>query len=236
MAVPDLESLARRLAKDLDAKDAARERARGACRGVQRSAKLAIQRFHANGSGARELRQAVVGARAVRRELSAFPGLMGEGFVAEALEELAEAGIVHALLHRRPLPSPERLGVTPEAYVLGMGDAIGELRRACLARLASGELAAAEQALAGMESLYLTLMRFDHPAALAHVRRKQDVARALVERTQGELTVAIGGRRLEKRIEELGTLLDELEGKKKEKSKKRKSADEELDVDQAWGR
>jgi translin len=55
--------------------------------------------------------------------------------------------------------------------------------------------------MASMDELYDFLMQFDYPAALAGVRRKQDVARSLVEKTRGELAVATAASSLERRLE-----------------------------------
>ncbi len=37
-------------------------------------------------------------------------------------------------------------------------------------------------------------MRFDYPDAIVAIRKKQDVARSLLEKTRGEMTVAMSNR------------------------------------------
>ena len=54
--------------------------------------------------------------------------------------------------------------------------------------------------LENMENIYDQLMRFDHPSAIVPIRRKQDVARTLIEKTRGEIAVATRGKVLEDKI------------------------------------
>jgi translin len=55
-----------------------------------------------------------------------------------------------------------------------------------------------------MEEIYHLLMSFDYPDAVTKgMRRKGDVARSLLDRTRGDLTNAIGQRRLEAELREV---------------------------------
>jgi len=54
-----------------------------------------------------------------------------------------------------------------------------------------------------MEEMFLVIMRFDFPDALIPIRRKQDVARSLLEKTRGEVAVAVNSARLQEKIDEL---------------------------------
>jgi translin len=54
-----------------------------------------------------------------------------------------------------------------------------------------------------MEDMFLVIMRFDYPDAIVSIRRKQDVARSILEKTRGDVAVAVSSARLEKRIAEL---------------------------------
>jgi translin len=124
-----------------------------------------------------------------------------------ALQEVSEAAIVHALLRGNTLPEPEALGVTSAAYLLGLGDAVGELRRFALDRLRDGKVDDAAGYLRMMEDIFDALLRFDHPDAIVPLRHKQDVARGLLERTRGELAVAAHGTALERRLRDLARKL-----------------------------
>jgi translin len=124
-------------------------------------------------------------ARRVRAE-----GRGDEGLAQDAIQEGVEATLLSAVARAEALPGPEELGVEPEPYLLGLGDVVGEVRRLALASLAEGALARAEAYLGLMDRLYLTLMRFEAPRGIVQLKPKQDSARALVEKTRGEVTMA----------------------------------------------
>ena len=67
---------------------------------------------------------------------------------------------------------------------------MGEIRRLTLRSLADDRLEEAEGRLALMEKIYHDLMRFDAPRSILSMKPKQDAARALLERTRGEVTMA----------------------------------------------
>jgi translin len=132
----------------------------------------------------------------VRRELArlakdlpkVFPG--DEGLAEDALQEGVEAVLLGAAMAGTSFPGPAELGVPPESYLLGLGDVVGEVRRLTLADLTRGDLGAASDRLGLMESLYHTLLQFETARAIVSLKPKQDTARALVERTRGEVTMA----------------------------------------------
>lgn len=89
------------------------------------------------------------------------------------------------------MPEPEEVGIPYEPYLLGLADAMGELRRAVLDFLRKGELKSAEELFSLMEGVYEFLVEFDYPdAVLPGMKRKQDVVRGLIERTRGELILS----------------------------------------------
>lgn len=221
----ELDRLAARLEQELDRKDQLREQAMLGCRGILRASTLAVKAMHQGQDPAKAIEAATRDAGRLDALLQGHPEVYGAGFVEEALQELAEAALVHAILHGNPLPEPEELHCPTIPYLCGMGDAVGELRRAALDAMRKAEWKRAEHLLGWMDALFDTLMRFDQPVA-SGVRRKQDVARSLVEKTRGELTVTMRGRALE---ESIGGILDELE--KGKKTKKPKKAGPELDLD-----
>jgi translin len=129
--------------------------------------------------------------------------------VVAALQEYAEAAILHSLITEKRYPTPEELGVEETDYVLGLADVPGELRRQALDSLREGELEAAEGILETMEEIYLYLVEAEEASMmLKGMRRKLDVARGVIERTRAEVTAEAGRRRLSR---ELGSFRDRLE-------------------------
>ena len=113
-----------------------------------------------------------------------------EGLAHDALQESVEAILLGAIIHAEPLPGPADLAVEPEPYLMGLGDVVGEVRRLALGHLGHGDLAAAEADLDTMEHLFRTLMHFDTTRAIVSLKPKQDVARSLLEKTRGDVTMA----------------------------------------------
>ncbi|HZY69622.1 MAG TPA: hypothetical protein VFF67_01420 [Thermoplasmata archaeon] len=123
-------------------------------------------------------------------EFSRRAGRADEGLAMDAFQEAVEASLLAAVVAGRELPGPTDLGVEPEPYLLGLGDLVGEVRRLALDHLASGDLANADAALTLMDRLVRVLMRFDTTRSIVALKPKQDVARALLEKTRGDVTMA----------------------------------------------
>jgi translin len=189
-----LDALGEQLHAQLRAKNAARDLALEQSRTLIRHASLAIRAVHREerALAEEELEQACGQATALRAGLTAYPDLFYAGYTQDALKELAEASIVFALVNRRPLPKPEDLGVETAAYLNGLGEAAGELRRRCLDTLRKGDTAGAERLLAMMDDIYSLLVTLDYPDALTGgLRRTTDMVRGVSERTRGDLTLSL---------------------------------------------
>ncbi len=124
-------------------------------------------------------------------------------FMQESLQEYTEAVVVYALLQREDPPSFSELGIPPEYYALGLGDVIGELRKCILDAIRTEKYEEVDYFLELMEEISYEIMSLDYPSAIVPIRRKQDAARIMLERTRGEVTVALNQARLEKKIDEL---------------------------------
>jgi len=131
------------------------------------------------------------------------PNIYGAGYVQAALKEFAEASITHALITGRPLPGPDELNIDYPAYLNGLGEAMGELRRAILDLIRHGDLARGEELLDAMDEVYAVLVTVDYPEAITGgLRRTTDMVRGILERTRGDLTMAVRQQELEKTLKE----------------------------------
>ena len=139
--------------------------------------------------GERELAK----ARALMHELrkSSDPSL--SRYLVSPEAEVVEASAVVSLAKGKAVPSMESLGASPEAYLLGLLDTVGELKRLVLDSILRRKLARAKRYFEVMEELYSAcapLAVYDH--VVNGARRKIDVARMLVEDTRGLLAVELG--------------------------------------------
>jgi translin len=172
----------------------ARERALPASRKAIRSCANAIRAIHRGEFDLAhrlmdEARRSIAeGLEAVREH----PEIRFAGYLQDAQKEYAEARITEAVVTGAPdLPTPEELGVGDAPYLNGMAEAIGEARRFILDLLRHGRVAEGERVVSAMDDMYYVLVSMDYPDAITgNLRRSTDVARSLIERTRGDLSVA----------------------------------------------
>lgn len=189
----DDSALAASLRAELDAKTSARDQGLQAGRSAIRSCGNAIRALHRY-----ELDNAsalIAEARAhldeAQTQLADHPEILYAGFVHDAQKELAEALITFSLVTGSELPGPAEVGVMSSAYLKGMAEAVGELRRHLLDLMRRGELARCEELLGAMDDIYYLLVSMDYPDGITMgLRRLTDVARSILERTRGDFTTS----------------------------------------------
>ncbi len=172
--------------------------------------KQAIQQVH---SGAvKEAEEKLVKAASLIGEIDGHlidrPELMGFDTVTAAHQEYAEARIIFSLTEEGEFPDPEAVGVPITAYILGLADVPGELRRQTLDALRTDVFEAAEALLGTMERIYLSLIAMEEASLLKGLRRKTDIARGVIERTRSDVTAEAGRRRLNESVRRLTEKLD----------------------------
>ncbi len=190
----NLETIAEKVRAALARRYEARERALALSRMVIRHAANTIRAVHRRELEAAHGLLATSGGLLAKLEeaLQEHPELRYTGYVEDAQKEYAEAAITMALVSGRPLADPEELGVSYAAYLNGMGEAVGEMRRHLLDALRRNEVSHCEQILSAMDDIYNVLVTMDFPDALTGgLRRTTDMVRGVLERTRGDLTLAI---------------------------------------------
>ena len=105
---------------------------------------------------------------------------------------------------------------------------VGELRRKAVILLKEGKIAEVEDVLNLMEDITDQLMEFDYPSGLVPVKRKQDVAKKLLEQMRGDFVIFKKNKEFEEKID---LVLKHL--RKKETATEEKE-DFGLDVDSVW--
>lgn len=188
-----LDAVLPRILDHFAAKNTARETALAASRAIIRHSANAIRAVHRGEFTTAE--QLLAEAASVRNgavaSLEGHADVYHAGFLHDAQKEYAEARATLALVSGAPLPSPEAIGVEYPAYLNGIAEAIGELRRWMLDRLRAGDQSRAEEILTAMDDIYSALTLIDFPDAMTgNLRRTTDQARGILERTRGDLTIA----------------------------------------------
>lgn len=205
-----LDAIMERVRQDFAAKNVAREKALPLCREAIRFSANAIRAVHRNDfATARELvGKAGTQVASAKTSLQGHADIYHAGFVHDSQKEFTEASITLALISGGDLPTPESLDVELPAYLNGMGEAVGELRRHLLDTLRSGDVEQCETWLRAMDEMYSVLVTVDYPDAMTGgLRRTTDSVRGILEKTRGDLTLSVQQRRLEQRLDEFGSKL-----------------------------
>lgn len=200
----DLEHLTRAVHERFEATATARERALPAARRSIRASADAIRAIH-RGELDRTRELMARSRAAIDEGLEAVvdhPEVRFAGYVQDAQKEYAEAAVTLALVSGDALPTPEGLGVEDAPFLNGIAEAIGEGRRHILDLLRGGDVARAERLLGELEDCYGVLVTIDYPDAITmNLRRSTDVARRLIEKTRGDVSIAFVGRDLRDALE-----------------------------------
>ena len=199
----NLDSIAEQIRLSFSAKDTAREKALPLCREVIRHCSNAIRAVHR-----REFDQAkglLQSARNLLNEaeqaITDYSEFSSTGFIRDAQKEFAEGSITLALVTGNQPPTPDELGIDFTAYLNGLGEAVGELRRYLLDSMRKGDLSRGDELLSAMDDIYNILVTMDFPEAITYgLRHTTDRVRGILEKTRSDLTLVIRQKALEQRL------------------------------------
>lgn len=178
----------------LDEIDQLREKCFELSRKLVRQCSTAIKHVHRGERSEAEvaLREAGAMASELSEIASVYPEVSSWGFVQDAQREFAEAALFFAIALGDVLPALDDLKVTGVAYINGLAEAMGELRRLILSKLGDGDVESARELVSIMEGVYYELLPFDHPDAITlGLRRRVDQLRHSLERTKEDLTLTL---------------------------------------------
>ena len=146
-------------------------------------------------------------ARQVLDEIQALVSAHSElpqfGQVLVAFQEYAEGTLLLRMKRNGQLATLSEVGTSSTAYLLGMLDFVGEMRRMILDSLRRGETQEAQVLLSRMETTYEDLYSLDRTSILPNFRRKLDAARRILETTRGDVATDTRRVTLEKALRNL---------------------------------
>jgi len=215
----DLEALSDRIRESFERKNQIRDEALAQSRNLIRHAARAIRAIHREDTALayENLKEAEILAEALREGLSQDPDLYFSGYAQDALKEYCEAHLTVASILNKDWPSPEDLNAEYPTYLNGMSEVVGELRRRIMDIMREGHSQEVERLLDVMDDIYAQLVTMDFPDALTYgLRRRTDIARSIIERTQADVTVSYRQQELEKRITNLTEQLSKFEANQEE--------------------
>ena len=191
---PQLAATVEAIREQMTAISSRRDQTLALSRALTRSCAHSIRAIHRHEWEEAEtlLAQARSDAAAMVEPLAAMPTVYNAGYTQDALKELVEAHVVYAVVKGRPLPTPEEMFVTGSTWLRGLSEAATEMRRFVLDQMRRGHVREAEPLLDFMQEVYSHLVAVDFPDAVTDgLRRYTDILRGVLERTRGDLTLAI---------------------------------------------
>jgi len=191
-----------RIQAELISYDKAREKLQVLTRNATRLCGWAIIQVHRG-----KLNEANKTLSEARQALDELQGLLADhselpqfGQALVAFQEYAEAKLVFQMKKNGKLASQREVGTSSTAYLLGMLDFVGEMRRMTLDELRRGKTDEAQRLLSAMEKIYDDLLSLDRTSILPNFRRKLDASRRIVETTRGDVATDLRRMSLEKAL------------------------------------
>ena len=207
-----LDPICDQIREDFNRKTARRDVALGQARELTRHASLAIRAIHRedHAEAETELEAGRQLVHTIKADLRDDPDLYFAGYTQDAIKEYCEAQLTVAMILNRALPTPQELGAEYPAYVNGMTETLGELRRRCLDLLRPGYSEEVERLLGFMDDIFTQLVTMDYPDAITDgLRRRTDLARGIIERTRADITVSFRQSELERALSRLSRQLSD---------------------------
>jgi len=107
-------------------------------------------------------------------------------------QEYTESIVFYSIIHKEAIPSPFDLGINPINYILGLADVVGELRRFALDNIRNSQVKDLNDVLESMDEIYANLFSLDYPSGVTQdLRHKVDVARNIIEKTRGDISLSV---------------------------------------------
>jgi len=206
-----LDKIADRIRSHLAEKDSAREICLKSCREIIWLSSTSIRATHRRDRA--DALKLINSAGALVEKLKEdfkrkHNDLLSANYVHDSFKEYAEASITYNIIFNREIPDPDELGVAYPAYLNGLAESVGELRRYVLDGLRTGQYDAAEDLLEKMDHIYSILVTMDFPDAITFgLRRNTDNVRGIVEKTRGDLTLVMHNNLLQQKISVLSEKL-----------------------------
>jgi translin len=208
------EKIADRIRDSFERRNKIRDEALSQSRKLTRFSAHAIRAIHREDAALAkdQLQKADALANTLRKELVDDPDLYFSGYAQDALKEYCEAHLTVAIILDEPIPTPESLKVEYATYLNGLSEVVGELRRRIMDIIRQGHSDEVKRLLDVMDEIYSQLVTMDFPDALTYgLRRRTDIARSIIERTQADVTVSYRQQQLEETMLKLSAQLVEIE-------------------------
>ncbi len=136
------------------------------------------------------------------KKLKSFSSDINTTFFLDGEKELCEAIFFLSFVSSYKIPPSKIVLFSPSSLLKGMAEAASELRRTSLDNIRENNLKVSEDYLNIMNEVVDILESIDYPEGVTQgLRRTTDQLRSVVERTRGDITIALQRNQLEEKIE-----------------------------------
>ena len=147
-----------------------------------------------------------------QKSIKKFASDFNTTFFLDGEKELCEAIFFLSFVSKYEYSSKKMELFSPSSILKGMAEAASELRRTSLDSIRENNLAKSEDYLLIMNEVVDLLESIDYPEGVTQgLRRTTDQLRSVVERTRGDITIALQRNQLEEKIE---TFMKKIDKKK----------------------
>jgi len=184
-----LKNLTDKILKFLEEEDRVREGSLRVLREITRSATNSIKKIHHEDleNSKKELETCIKKLKEIKNKLKKYPEIYYQGFLHQAEKEVIEAKAVYEIIVKKDIPELDDFD--PISYLHGICESLGEIRRYILDKMRKGDIGNIEEYLKIMDDIYYFILNFQYPDAITRsLRRQIDYARAIIEKTRGEIT------------------------------------------------
>jgi len=214
-----LKEIVRPMKRELDKKDKERGKIFPLSRAIIDKSKKGALLLHQGKlvEGGNLLQQAKTMNEGLQEILKEYPILYYTG-IHDAQKELTEGMIFFSILSNMEIPGPEDIGVEYPAYLNGLGEAVGELKRRVGDCLIKKDMEGALKTFNLMEKIFFVLMDFtQHDKVNGHLRHTLDMVRGVTEKARGRLTGVVlkeqSREEMKPLVEEMKRLIDGIKQK-----------------------
>jgi len=202
-----LNQIAEKIRKNFEACDKGRERAFFLHREIIKRSSQAIRAVHRGEypEGQKLVDEAKSLLMEATQSVAQFPRVAFAGFLEDAQKEYVEAWLTLTVIAYQTVPNPDEVGVEYSAFLNGLAETVGELRRHILDLIRQGQAEKGEQFLQYMDEIFYVLTGLDFPDMITNgLRRRTDIARSIIEKTRGDLTACLSQNQLLKEMKKIG--------------------------------
>lgn len=192
----EMEDVLESVVLELDTLDKQRETVIQLTRKLNRTSGRGIARLVKGNDYSKELESSRQYVQDISKHMVQLAPITSWNITISGTEEYVEFELLHANLSNQGIPGPDQLQIPSYIWISGLGDTIGELRRIMLNAIIQDDMNKAKNILEKINELYSAIAGLEFSKSMVpNLRRKVDIARTLIERSESDFVNALVNKR-----------------------------------------